>query len=94
MSSVARAVSPQTTSKSPLPSSPPKSIKEANIMVVEAWKVTFPSLRFPSKLIGMFPQAATKGIRDIQLGNGVVIHDVPAKYDFVVDLDLAHYRKE
>jgi hypothetical protein len=36
MSYVARAVSPQTTSKSPLPPSPPKSIKEANIMAEEA----------------------------------------------------------
>ncbi len=29
------------------------------------------------------------GVRDIQLGNGVVIHDVPTKYEFVVDSDLA-----
>jgi hypothetical protein len=26
-------------------------------MVVEAWKVAFPSLRFPVKLIGLFPVA-------------------------------------
>ena len=51
-SAVARAVSPQT---SPLLRSPPESFEEANRMVLEAWKGTFPSLRFPIEMIGLFP---------------------------------------
>jgi hypothetical protein len=34
---------------------PPESFEEANGVVQEAWKVAFPSLRFPLKLIGVFP---------------------------------------
>jgi hypothetical protein len=54
-SSVARAVSPQSASKSPLPPSPPTSFDNANTMVQEAWKVVFPSLHYPVELIGLFP---------------------------------------
>ena len=34
----------------------PKSFEEAAQMVVEAWKVVFPSLRFPVELIVFFLQ--------------------------------------
>jgi hypothetical protein len=36
---------------------PPKSFEEATKMVVEAWKIAFPSLRFPVKFIGLCPAA-------------------------------------
>jgi hypothetical protein len=41
-------------SKIPVPTSPPKSFKEANRMVQEAWKVAFPSLKFPVEVIGIY----------------------------------------
>jgi hypothetical protein len=49
--SSARAVSPQSV----VPPSPPKLFNAANIMVQKVLKVAFPSLRFPVKLIGVFP---------------------------------------
>jgi hypothetical protein len=55
-SSVARDVLPQRVSQRPFPQSPPKSFEEANALVVEAWKVMFPGLRFPTELIGVFPK--------------------------------------
>jgi hypothetical protein len=60
----------------------------------EAWKVAFPSLRFPVKLIGVFPWAAKKGVRDIQLGNGIVVLYVSNRYDLVVNSDMARFRRE
>jgi hypothetical protein len=78
-----------------VPQSPPETFKEANRMVQDAWKVVFPSLRFPSELIVFKIPAPPKiGVPDIQLGNGVVIHDVPMKYEFVVDSNLARFRRE
>jgi hypothetical protein len=69
--------------------------QEASIMVEEAWKVAYPSLRFPSEWIGAFPQAAKKkGSRDVQLGNGVIVLDVPNIYEIVFDSDLARFRRE
>jgi hypothetical protein len=35
-----------------------------------------------------------KGVRDIQLGNGVVVLNVPNRYKIVVDSDLARFRRE
>jgi hypothetical protein len=52
--SSARAVLP-SFSMSSMPSSSPESFEAANRMVQEASKVAFPSLRFPVKLIGLFP---------------------------------------
>jgi hypothetical protein len=37
---------------------------------------------------------AKKGVRDIQLGNCLVVLDVPNRYDLVVDSDLPCFRKE
>jgi hypothetical protein len=48
-------ISPEPTSNLPLSPSAPKSFEEANRMIQEAWKVAFPSLRFPVELIGVFP---------------------------------------
>jgi hypothetical protein len=48
---------PQIVNERPLPQLPPKSFEEATQMVAKAWKVAFPSLRFPVKLIGLFPAA-------------------------------------
>jgi hypothetical protein len=49
---------PQSASERPLPQElPPKSFEEATQIAVEAWKVAFPSLRFPAELIGLFPAA-------------------------------------
>jgi hypothetical protein len=42
----------QSASKRP---PPPKSFEEATQMVVEAWKIAFPSLRFPVEFIGLCP---------------------------------------
>jgi hypothetical protein len=42
-------------SDSPSLSSPPTTFEAANRMVQEAWKVAFPSLRFPVEFIGVFP---------------------------------------
>ena len=46
---------PEPPGNLPLSPSPPKSFEEANRMIQEAWKVAFPSLRFPVELIGVFP---------------------------------------
>jgi hypothetical protein len=35
-----------------------------------------------------------KGVRDIKLGNGVVVFDVPDRYEIVLDSDLARFRRE
>ena len=35
-----------------------------------------------------------KGVRDIQLGNGVVVLNIPNRYEIVVDSDLARFRRE
>ncbi len=35
-----------------------------------------------------------KGVRDIQLGNGVVVLNVPNRYKIVVDSDLARFSRE
>jgi hypothetical protein len=35
-----------------------------------------------------------KGVQDIQLGNGVVVLNVPNRYKIVVDSDLARFRRE
>jgi hypothetical protein len=89
----ARAVLPQSA----VPQSPPESKEEATRMLQYAWNVVFPSLRFPSEMIvsNIPPPPPPKiGVQDIQLGNGVVIHDVPTKYKFVVDSDLARFRRE
>jgi hypothetical protein len=56
----AKASSSMTTSPEPpsnLPLSPlsSKLLEEANRMIQEAWKLAFPSLRFPVELIGGFP---------------------------------------
>ena len=47
-----RAACPQT---SPLLRSSPKSFEDASRKVQEAWKGTFPSLRFPVEMIVLFP---------------------------------------
>ncbi len=47
--------SPDPPNNLPLPPSSPESFLEANRMVQEAWKGTFPSLRFPIEMIGLFP---------------------------------------
>jgi hypothetical protein len=109
----AKASSPTPRPVTPenVPTLPPISFCDASRMVQEAWKVAFPSLRFPVKLIGLFPpqqepapapaskQQTNKysskcKVRDIQVGNGVVIHDVPTKYELVLDSDLARFRRE
>jgi hypothetical protein len=43
------------TKKAKQSSAPPNSFEAANQMVQEAWKVAFPSLRFPVELIGLYP---------------------------------------
>jgi hypothetical protein len=48
-------ISPEPPSNLPLSPSAPNSFEEANRMIQEAWKVAFPSLRFPVELIGFFP---------------------------------------
>jgi hypothetical protein len=48
-------ITPEPPSNIPLSPSAPKSFEEANRMIQEAWKVAFPSLRFPVELIGVFP---------------------------------------
>jgi hypothetical protein len=48
-------ISPEPPSNLPLSPSAQKSFEEANQMIQEAWKVAFPSLRFPVELIGGFP---------------------------------------
>jgi hypothetical protein len=48
-------ISPEPPSNLPLSPSAPKSFEEANQMIQEAWKVAFPSLRFPVELIGVSP---------------------------------------
>ena len=64
-------------------------------MVQEAWKVAFPSLTFPLEWIAVCPQLGKKkGVRDIELGNGVVVFDIPNRYTLVVDSDLARFRRE
>jgi hypothetical protein len=117
-SKTSSSVSPQSACESPLPPTQPTLFDDANRMVQEAWKVAFPSLRFPVELIGLFPPLVagapletrhqgppasthqpTKDsskfkVRNIQLGNGVVILDVPTKYELVVDSDLARFRRE
>ena len=40
------------------------------------------------------PQAAKIGVRDVQLGNGAVVIDVPNSYEIVVDSDLARFRRD
>ena len=54
-----------------------------------------PLLQSPTEL---FEEAGginkKKGVRDIQLGNGVMVLDVPNRYEIVVDSDLAHFRRE
>jgi hypothetical protein len=49
------AILPEPPNNRPLSPPPPESFEEANRMVQEAWKVAFPSLRFPVELIGVFP---------------------------------------
>jgi hypothetical protein len=49
----AKASSP--VSPENVPKLPPTSFHDASRMVQEAWKVAFPSLRFPVELIGLFP---------------------------------------
>jgi hypothetical protein len=52
---------PEPPSNLPLsPPSPPEPFKEANRMIQEAWKVVFPSLRFPLEWIAGCPQLAKK----------------------------------
>jgi hypothetical protein len=64
-------------------------------MIQEAWKVAFPSPGFPLEWIALFPQLAKKkGVRDIELENGVVVFDVPDRYTLVVVSDLARFRRE
>jgi hypothetical protein len=64
-------------------------------MIQEAWKVAFPSLRFPLEWIALCPQLAKKkGIQVIKLGNGVVVFDVLNGYTLVVDSNLACFRRE
>jgi hypothetical protein len=48
-------ITPEPPSNIPLSSSAPWSFEEANRMIQEAWKVAFPSLRFPVELVGFFP---------------------------------------
>jgi hypothetical protein len=51
----------KASSPTPGPVSPenvPTSFRDASRMVQEAWKVAFPSLRFPVELIGLFPPAS------------------------------------
>ncbi len=54
-----------------------------------------PLLQSPTEL---FEEAGginkKKGVRDIQLGNGVMVLDVPNRYEIVVDSDLARFRRE
>ena len=64
-------------------------------MVQEAWKVAYPSLHFPSEWIGVFPQAIKKkGIRDVELGNGVIVLDVPDIYEIVEEDDDGPQRRK
>ncbi len=64
-------------------------------MIQEAWKVAFPSLTFPLEWIAVCPQLGKKkGVQDIELGNGVVVFDIPNRYTLVVDSDLARFRRE
>jgi hypothetical protein len=74
--------------------SPPESFEEANQTVEEAWKAAFPSLRFPAKFIGVFPREANKGVQDIQLGTGLVVLDVPNRYNLIVNSNLVCFRRE
>jgi hypothetical protein len=85
---------PEPPSNCPLSPSPPESFEGAKGMVEEAWKVAFPSLQFPVEFIGVFPQEAKKGVRDIKLGNGLVVLDVPNRYNLVAGSDLACFRRE
>jgi hypothetical protein len=39
-------------------------------------------------------QAAKIGVQDVRHGNGVVVLDVPNRYEMVVDSDLARFRRE
>jgi hypothetical protein len=48
-------ISPEPPRNLPFPPSAPKLFEEDNRMIQEAWKVAFPSLRFPVELIGVFP---------------------------------------
>jgi hypothetical protein len=54
-----------------------------------------PSLQSPTE---SFEEAIginkKKGVRDIQLVNGVVVLNVPNRYEIVVDSDLARFRRE
>jgi hypothetical protein len=63
-------------------------------MVEESWKAVFPSLPFPVKFIGVLPGEAKKGVGDIQLGNGLVVLDVPNRFNLIVDSNLARFRRE
>jgi hypothetical protein len=93
--SLTRPILPESVSASQVLPSLPELFQEANRMVLEAWKVAFPrSLHFPSKLIIVFLPPANKGVQNMKLENGVVIHDIPTKYEFVVDSDLACFRRE
>jgi hypothetical protein len=90
------SILPDPVNNSPLSSLPPELFQEANQMAQEAWMVAFPSLRFPSKWIGvaLHLQAVKIGIQDEQLGNGTAFIDVPNRYEIVVDSDLARFRRE
>jgi hypothetical protein len=48
-------ITPEPSSNIPMSPSAPKSFEKANRMIQEAWKVAFPSLRFPVELVGGFP---------------------------------------
>jgi hypothetical protein len=82
---------PDPANDPPLSPLPPESF-----LVQEAWMVAFPSLHFPSEWIGVLPhpQAVKKGVRDVQLRNGVIVIDVPNRYEIVADSDLARFRRE
>jgi hypothetical protein len=69
---------------SPGPIEPPKTFKDALHMIVASWKMTYPKLNFPLKLIVFFPTKkaplvttkhnvtpeGTKLVRDIELTTG------------------------
>jgi hypothetical protein len=50
-----RPIFPESASASQVLPSPLELFQEANRKVQEAWKVAFPSLRFPVELIGIYP---------------------------------------
>jgi hypothetical protein len=77
-------------------------ITEASRMPQDAWKVAYSSLHYPVKLIGLFPpqepapapasthqpnkDSSKFKVHDIELGNGVAIHDIPTKYELILVL--------